>query len=104
MLALGFDSYAEPLTLYLHKYRETTKQDRNLVGGGTTLLFADGEETVTVLTSSLSADPTVSVQLSGLGGVGTNTSECATDATDDNDARGSFKTKRADNAMSMSPF
>lgn len=31
MCALGFDHYIEPLTLYLHKYRETTKSDRNLV-------------------------------------------------------------------------
>lgn len=30
MCALGFDHYIEPLTLYLHKYRETTKCDRNL--------------------------------------------------------------------------
>lgn len=30
MCALGFDHYIEPLTLYLHKYRETTKSDRNL--------------------------------------------------------------------------
>lgn len=31
MCALGFDHYIDPLTLYLHKYRETTKSDRNLV-------------------------------------------------------------------------
>lgn len=30
MCALGFDNYVDPLTLYLHKYRETTKSDRNL--------------------------------------------------------------------------
>lgn len=28
MCTLGFDNYVEPLTLYLHKYRETTKSDR----------------------------------------------------------------------------
>lgn len=33
MCALGFDHYIDPLTLYLHKYRETTKSDRNLVNG-----------------------------------------------------------------------
>lgn len=33
MCALGFDNYVEPLTLYLHKYRETTKTDRNIGGG-----------------------------------------------------------------------
>lgn len=36
MCALGFDNYVDPLTLYLHKYRESTKTDRNI--GGT----ADG--------------------------------------------------------------
>lgn len=30
MCALGFDNYVDPLTLYLHKYRETTKTDRNI--------------------------------------------------------------------------
>lgn len=30
MVTLGFDNYVEPLTLYLHKYRETTKTDRNI--------------------------------------------------------------------------
>lgn len=34
MLALGFDHYAEPLTLYLHKYRETTKTDRTMPSSG----------------------------------------------------------------------
>lgn len=32
MCALGFDNYVDPLTLYLHKYRETTKTDRNISG------------------------------------------------------------------------
>lgn len=36
MCALGFDHYIDPLTLYLHKYRETTKSDRNLVNGEVT--------------------------------------------------------------------
>lgn len=31
MCSLGFDHYIEPLSLYLNKYRETTKSDRNLV-------------------------------------------------------------------------
>lgn len=30
MCTLGFDNYVDPLTLYLHKYRETTKTDRNI--------------------------------------------------------------------------
>ncbi|XP_065356566.1 uncharacterized protein Nf-YB [Calliphora vicina] len=28
---LGFDNYVEPLSVYLHKYREATKCDRNLL-------------------------------------------------------------------------
>uniref|UniRef100_A0A0A1WQK4 Nuclear transcription factor Y subunit beta n=1 Tax=Zeugodacus cucurbitae TaxID=28588 RepID=A0A0A1WQK4_ZEUCU len=27
---LGFDNYVEPLSMYLHKFRESTKSDRNL--------------------------------------------------------------------------
>lgn len=33
MCALGFDNYVDPLTLYLHKYRESTKTDRNISAG-----------------------------------------------------------------------
>lgn len=36
MCALGFDNYVDPLTLYLHKYRETTKTDRNISGADST--------------------------------------------------------------------
>lgn len=39
MNALGFDNYVEPLTLYLHKYRETTKTDRNI--GSSEVSFDD---------------------------------------------------------------
>ncbi|CAD7085473.1 unnamed protein product [Hermetia illucens] len=31
MQTLGFDNYVAPLTMYLQKYRESTKSDRNLV-------------------------------------------------------------------------
>ncbi|TMW53914.1 hypothetical protein DOY81_000971, partial [Sarcophaga bullata] len=34
---LGFDNYVEPLSLYLHKYREATKCDRNLLSEGSML-------------------------------------------------------------------
>ncbi|KAK3919708.1 Nuclear transcription factor Y subunit beta [Frankliniella fusca] len=33
MTNLGFDNYVEPLKLYLQKYRETTKGDKNLQPG-----------------------------------------------------------------------
>ncbi|XP_050301439.1 nuclear transcription factor Y subunit beta-like [Anthonomus grandis grandis] len=33
MSALGFDNYVEPLKLYLHKYREAVKVDKNLHQG-----------------------------------------------------------------------
>lgn len=36
MCALGFDNYVDPLTLYLHKYRETTKTDRNISSADST--------------------------------------------------------------------
>lgn len=36
MCALGFDNYVDPLTLYLHKYRETTKTDRANINGNDT--------------------------------------------------------------------
>lgn len=47
MCALGFDNYVDPLTLYLHKYRETTKTDRNIndasnSGGNTTIINTNG--------------------------------------------------------------
>lgn len=41
MCALGFDNYVDPLTLYLHKYRETTKTDRNINGGDTNTSFEE---------------------------------------------------------------
>lgn len=41
MCALGFDNYVDPLTLYLHKYRETTKTDRNINGGDTNASFEE---------------------------------------------------------------
>lgn len=39
MCTLGFDNYVDPLTLYLHKYRETTKTDRNI--GSADVSFED---------------------------------------------------------------
>lgn len=41
MCALGFDNYVDPLTLYLHKYRETTKTDRNINGGDSNAPFEE---------------------------------------------------------------
>lgn len=41
MCALGFDNYVDPLTLYLHKYRETTKTDRNINGSDTNAPFEE---------------------------------------------------------------
>lgn len=34
MVALGFENYEEPLTVYLHKYRETTKSERQISNNG----------------------------------------------------------------------
>lgn len=31
MCSLGFDSYIDPLKVYLNKYRETTKADRHVL-------------------------------------------------------------------------
>lgn len=45
MCALGFDNYVDPLTLYLHKYRETTKTDRNInepSNSNTTIINTNG--------------------------------------------------------------
>lgn len=45
MCALGFDNYVDPLTLYLHKYRETTKTDRNInepSNSNTTIINSNG--------------------------------------------------------------
>lgn len=40
MSTLGFDNYVEPLKLYLQKYRETTKQEKNsLINDNFEILF-----------------------------------------------------------------
>uniref|UniRef100_A0A0K8TR36 Putative nuclear transcription factor y subunit beta-like protein n=1 Tax=Tabanus bromius TaxID=304241 RepID=A0A0K8TR36_TABBR len=43
MNVLGFENYIEPLSLYLYKYRESTKSDRNLIyqNDVNTILFED---------------------------------------------------------------
>lgn len=39
MSTLGFDNYVEPLKLYLQKYRETTKQEKNSISENYEILF-----------------------------------------------------------------
>lgn len=50
MCALGFDNYVDPLTLYLHKYRETTKTDRNISSSADSTF----DESTTVTASNFS--------------------------------------------------
>lgn len=86
MLALGFDHYSEPLTLYLHKYRETTKSDRNLLGTSGTTADTGGKASAAA-TSSNTANTGNSTTSSAVGfdhNVGSGTtrdlSECADDS------------------------
>lgn len=65
MCALGFDNYVDPLTLYLHKYRETTKTDRNISeasNSNTTIINTNG----TVATSANAATNNISSGSSGV--------------------------------------
>lgn len=55
MCALGFDNYVEPLTLYLHKYRETTKTDRNIGGADNSFEDHSSDFSEFVLTTENSA-------------------------------------------------
>lgn len=58
MSTLGFDNYVEPLKLYLQKYRETTKQEKNnLIEDYDSLLHSVAEEGTTTATTSTKPAP-----------------------------------------------
>lgn len=42
MTTLGFDNYIEPLKVFLQKYRESSKTDRNLEASGDEQQHEDG--------------------------------------------------------------
>lgn len=65
MSTLGFDSYVEPLKLYLQKYREAAKGDKSVAhgGGGECPLDEITEEQFSQsLTNNILADPTTGQQ------------------------------------------
>jgi len=59
---LGFENYVEPLTLYLHKHRETIKPDRNLVYQD---LFLESSSQSDNLKSHQSGTNSTSVEVTG---------------------------------------
>lgn len=44
MTTLGFDNYIEPLKVFLQKYRESSKTDRNLEASGDEQQHEDGAQ------------------------------------------------------------
>lgn len=73
MSTLGFDNYVEPLKLYLQKYRETTKQEKNHM-----------ENTYDMIFGAESPRPNTSIGVSVAGQGGQKTTTTTTQATTNN--------------------
>lgn len=61
--ALGFDAYVEPMTIYVHKYREATRSERSLANSyPNQLSFTSGSNLSNKQTGMLSANSDSTVQ------------------------------------------
>lgn len=75
MSTLGFDNYVEPLKLYLQKYRETTKQEKNSLMSDNYEIHFNPSSSTDSATVSNAQDPKSTGGNGGGSGSGTSTDQ-----------------------------